>query len=94
MSDVNNQEILIGKLDQLIQVLSKPKVADNKTLWDAEECAMYLKLTKNKFMADVACRRTFPRPKNVGGSENRTNWRWIASEVMAWALAQGTMTKQ
>ncbi|ETI58239.1 helix-turn-helix transcriptional regulator [Marinomonas profundimaris] len=79
---------LAEKLEQLIQTLSKPKVSDNKTLWGSDECAAYLGLSKNKFMGDVACRRTFPKPRNVGGSENRTNWRWIASDVMSWALAQ------
>ncbi len=90
---MQEQQAIISKLEELISVLSKPKVADNKTLWDAQECADYLKLTKQKFMGNVACRRTFPRPHNVGGSENRTNWRWVASEVMAWALAQGSTTK-
>ncbi|KZN14597.1 hypothetical protein OA79_04810 [Marinomonas sp. TW1] len=65
-----------------------PKVADNKTLWDSNECAAYLGLSKKKFMGDVACKRTFPKARNVGGSENRTNWRWVASDVMSWALAQ------
>jgi predicted DNA-binding transcriptional regulator AlpA len=84
---------LAEKLAQLIQTLSKPKVSDNKTLWGSDECAAYLGLSKKKFMGDVACRRTFPKPRNVGGSENRTNWRWIASEVMSWALAQSITTK-
>ncbi|WP_181903020.1 hypothetical protein [Marinomonas pollencensis] len=25
-------------------------------------------------MGDVACKRTFPQARNVGGSANRTNW--------------------
>jgi predicted DNA-binding transcriptional regulator AlpA len=79
---------LAEKLEQLIQTLSKPKVSDNKTLWDAEDCAAYLKLSKKKFMGDVACKNTFPKARNVGGSENRTNWRWIASDITSWALAQ------
>ena len=79
---------LTEKLEQLIQTLSKPKVSDNKTLWGSDECAAYLGLSKKKFMGDVACKRTFPQARNVGGSENRTNWRWIASDVMSWALAQ------
>jgi len=41
-----------------------------------------------KFIDDVACKRTFPQARNVGGSENRTNWRWVASDVISWALAQ------
>lgn len=79
---------LTEKLEQLIQTLSKPKVSDNKTLWGSDECAAYLGLSKKKFMGDVACKRTFPQARNVGGSENRTNWRWVASDVMSWALAQ------
>ncbi|RBO83402.1 helix-turn-helix transcriptional regulator [Marinomonas aquiplantarum] len=82
------ESALAEKLEQLIQTLSKPKVADNKTLWGSNECAAYLGLSKKKFMGDVACKRTFPKARNVGGSENRTNWRWVASDVMAWALAQ------
>lgn len=87
---MQESQALYDKLDKLISVLSKPKVADNKTLWDAQECADYLKLTKKKFMGNVAGRRTFPSPRKVGGSENRTNWRWVASDVIAWALAQST----
>lgn len=90
---MQEQQALHDKLDRLISLLSKPKVADNKTLWDAKECADYLRLTKQKFMGDVACRRTFPKAKNVGGSENRTNWRWVAGDVISWALAQSTTTK-
>lgn len=88
-SDINKIEAsLAEKIELLIQTLSKPKVADNKTLWGADECAAYLGLSKKKFMGDVACKRTFPQARNVGGSENRTNWRWVASDVMSWALAQ------
>ncbi len=89
-SDQKESPVLLDKIDQLIQTLNKPKVADNKTLWSSDECAAYLGLSKKKFMGDVACKRTFPQARNVGGSENRTNWRWVASDVMSWALAQKT----
>jgi len=79
---------LIERLDMLIQTLQRPLIPKNKELWNSAEAAIYLGLSKNKFMYSVACKRTFPRPRNVGDSVNRTNYRWLAVEVMSWAEAQ------
>ena len=79
---------LISKLDELITIMQAPKVPANRELWNSQQAAAYLGLTKKKFVYDVACKSTFPKPRNVGGSLNSTNYRWLASEVMSWAEAQ------
>lgn len=82
------ESALIERLDMLIQTLQMPKIPKNKELWNSAQASNYLGLSKNKFMYSVACKRTFPKPRNVGDSINSTNYRWLAGEVMSWAEAQ------
>lgn len=87
MSLLDNNDLLI-KLEQLIDVLQAPKVPPAKALWDTGQCAAYLGVSKKKFTYDIACKKTFPLARNVGDTINSTNYRWVAGEVMTWAEAQ------
>jgi predicted DNA-binding transcriptional regulator AlpA len=82
------KDALLTKLEELIMIMQAPKVPANKELWSSAQTSAYLGLTKKKFMYDVACKPNFPKPRNVGGSTNSTNYRWLAGEVMSWAEAQ------
>ena len=82
-------ESLSEKLEILINLLMAPKVPANRELWDSAQCAAYLRVKKEKFLRDIACKRTFPKARNVDPDTiNATNKRWIAGEVMAWAESQ------
>jgi len=77
------------KLDALIALLMAPKVALNHELWDAGQVAAYLRTSKQKFLRDIATKRTFPKARCVDPDTiNATNKRWIASEVISWANSQ------
>ncbi|EAQ63793.1 hypothetical protein MED121_05383 [Marinomonas sp. MED121] len=77
----------------LIQTLQMPKPPKNKELWNSAQPANYLGLSKNKLMYSVACKKTFPKPRNVGDSLNSTIYRWLAGEVMSWAEAHKIQQK-
>ena len=37
---------ILSKLDELIHAIRAPKLPANKELWDASQCAEYLKVTR------------------------------------------------
>ena len=85
----NEVQVLAQKLDHLIAALLAPKVPVHKELWNSAQTAAYLKVTKEKFLRNIACKKTFPKARNVDpDTSNATNHRWNAGEVMAWAEAQ------
>lgn len=88
MSDPQNQDALFNRLDALINALQAPKIPPSKALWNTDQCAAYLGVSKKKFAYDIACKKTFPEARNVGDTINSTNYRWVAGEVMTWAEAQ------
>lgn len=83
-----NLESIAKKLDNLIILLSKPKVADNQELWSDAQCAAYLGYSESNFRQRIACDPTFPKRivLNEGGKQETK--RWIKKEVITWALAK------
>lgn len=89
MNATIQNDSIAEKLEALIGLLMVPKVPANRELWDSAQCAAYLRIKKEKFLRDIACKRTFPKARNIDPDTiNATNKRWIAAEVMAWAEAQ------
>lgn len=89
MSELAQKDPIAEKLEALINLLAAPKVPAHKELWDASQCASYLRITKEKFLRSIACLNTFPKARNIDPNTfNATNKRWLAGEVMAWVEAQ------
>ncbi len=63
------------------------KVANDRVIdeavWDAGECAGYLRLSRKHFLRKIRFRDDFPKqlPWSVGGHP-----RWAAKDVKNWAL--------
>jgi len=67
---------LIDGINILVNLLSKPKVADNQELWDERQCAAYLGYGESNFRQRIACKPTFPKRivLNPGGEKETKRW--------------------
>lgn len=77
-----------SRLEELITLLKAPKVPTEKALWDSEMCAAYLGVKQKYFLSNIAAIKSFPRARNVSGSERSQGHRWVAGEVMNWAMSK------
>jgi predicted DNA-binding transcriptional regulator AlpA len=74
-----NDSDLIGAIRELISRLDRPLTNE---LWDAEDIATYVRLSKKSVQNHMLDMPGFPRPVVLptGGR------RWVASEIKAWVL--------
>ena len=77
-----------SKFEELITLLKAPKIPAEKVLWDSEMCASYLGITKKQFLANISAARSFPKARNISGTERSHGHRWVAGEVMNWAMSK------
>ncbi|MCO7225069.1 hypothetical protein [Pleionea sp. CnH1-48] len=83
-------ERLFSKFEQLIGAVldSKvaPKVDIDKTLWETQDVANYLKLSYRYTSEYVVTHHTFPNALRFPTRNNtKGHPRWYAGEVIAWA---------
>lgn len=78
------------KFDEILALLKKMKmkVPLEVTLWSSQECAEYLGITKKKFLNSVKADRSFPKPRNIADTERSHSHRWVAKEVINWAMSK------
>lgn len=72
------------------QVIARISVPLDKTLWDADQCADYLRQGRRTFIDKTSKHHTFPQAIRVPLSINETTESkaravWNASEVIDWA---------
>lgn len=65
----------------------------DRIIWDAEQCAEYLGVSKTHFLNALQYAEGFPPPLPIppytsGGRERRMDSRWKAEAVAAWALCE------
>lgn len=53
-------------------------------IWDADDCAAYFKISKDKFLRHKRHQQGFPKPV----TEDEEQPRWRAVSVAAWAVKQ------
>lgn len=57
----------------------------DKVLWDAKECAEYLRMSEKHFVDRVSKTMKFPKPiKLPSETGRRSHPRWYAQEIMEW----------
>jgi predicted DNA-binding transcriptional regulator AlpA len=83
MSDVSQVISMIREAAAAMRVASgRAGLPLDKTLWDAADCALWLKVSKRTFER-VRSKAGFPKARYPGDSA-----RWIASEIIDWAGEQ------
>jgi len=65
----------------LIEIRNSSK---NNRLWDANDIAEYLKLSKGTVQNRIVCKVSFPDPIRILTYSGKTNPRWEPAEVKAW----------
>ena len=74
-------------IDQLAAAIAtRLAVPLDQRLWDAQECADYLRVEKRYFQEQIAIVPSFPDARRAPTLKGRMNPRYVASEVIAWAL--------
>lgn len=63
----------------------------SRVIWNAQDCADYLKISRTHFLNCVRHAQGFPEPIDmppyyVAGKEKRMDPRWSAEAVTTWAL--------
>ena len=82
--------MIAQKLTEIINILSTSttNLPLDKELWNPQKCADYLSISQSHFKQRIANKTTFPRPIDISdGDGERGTYRWIALEVINWALA-------
>jgi predicted DNA-binding transcriptional regulator AlpA len=83
---VTEQDINVDLLADAIAKKLRLLPPKDKVLWDAKECAEYLRFSQKHFVDHISKTLKFPRPiKLPSEAGRRAHPRWYASEVMDWA---------
>ncbi len=83
---MTEQDINVDQLADAIAKKLRLLPPTDKVLWDAKECAEYLRMSEKHFMDRVSKTMKFPKPiKLPSETGRRAHSRWYASEVMDWA---------
>lgn len=87
-SELTNEALvsgrLVGRLDRLIEILERPQLKPEETLWSSEQIASWLGLSKQTVELRVVTRPGFPAALRPVDSKQAQR-RWFASDVMKWA---------
>ncbi|WP_241086826.1 helix-turn-helix transcriptional regulator [Candidatus Vondammii sp. HM_W22] len=60
---------------------------NNDALWDADDIARYMKLSKSTVQSRIICKQNFPRALRMPTSETGMGGRrWLAKEVKQWVM--------
>ena len=72
----------------LYEILNELKRRDylSSELWDVNDIAKFLRLSKSSVQSRIICRQDFPRCVIIQTTNNRGTRRWLAKEVKAWSM--------
>ena len=80
---------IAGKLEILIQLLSRPQVSQSDALWSGEDVAAYLGMSPRHVKENLSLTKGFPKAINLSGpNAAAARKRWVAKEIIHWAKAQ------
>ena len=82
---MQEQDILIAKLDELITVQRAACMPLRERWLQAEDAAALIGYSVRSFRENLACKPSFPKPLRADGIGNP---RWKASEILQWAEDQ------
>ena len=70
----------------LIDILKELKAQHSATreLWNVDDIARYLHLSRSSIQSRVICRKDFPRPVRIPTRSGLGGKRWYAKEVKIW----------
>ncbi|MBX9638081.1 MAG: hypothetical protein K2Q45_11095 [Nitrosomonas sp.] len=77
-------------IDQLASAIAqriKPVTPLDRTPWNADECAAYLRVETKTFIQYYAPLPSFPRPIKAETTAGRSHPRWNAQKVIDWFFA-------
>lgn len=83
--EARDQE-LISSLTEAISMLATNPVPLDQRLWNADDCAQYLRMEKKTFQNHYAPHPNFPKPFQLARAGGGGRVLWRASEVIAWAM--------
>lgn len=71
---------------QIVDILKKHIGPHSEQLWDAEDCAAYLRCTARQVTDRYSAHPSFPEPVRLptDNANGRGHPRWYAVEVIAW----------
>lgn len=79
------QTELIARIDRLVKALEKPQ-SPEETLWDMDQIAEWLGLSKRTVETKVVTRADFPKGfRPVDNAQAQGHRRWFAASVIEWA---------
>lgn len=73
------EQILLDILREL-----KGQRTSSRDLWNVDDIAVYLNLSKSSIQSRVICRKDFPRAVRIPTETGMGGRRWYASEVKHW----------
>lgn len=82
--DAASLALVIARLDRLIAAIEKPQFKPEETLWNSDQVAEWLGLSKPTVESRVISRQDFPSALRPVDSKQAQR-RWFASDVMQWA---------
>lgn len=70
----------------LLEILNELKAYNVATgeLWNVDDMARYMRLSKSSVQSRVICRRDFPRAIRIPTDNGMGGRRWYVEEVKAW----------
>lgn len=82
------EQELINRLAQSLASIASNHIPLDQRLWDAEDCAQYLKMKKSTFQSHYACHPKFPKAIQLERNGGKSYPLWKASEVIKYALGK------
>jgi len=70
----------------LLEILNelRSQRAEENELWNADDIAQYLRLSRSSIQSRVICRKDFPRAVRIPTESGLGGRRWYAKEVKYW----------
>ncbi len=79
-------------LEELGEIIAKhipPIVPADEVIWNADQCAAWLGVSKSLFLQEYAPLPKFPQSHRIKMGEGYTHPRWKAKEVRDWYFTHG-----
>ena len=70
----------------LLEILNelKSQSAANSEIWNVDDIARYMRLSRSSIQSRVICRKDFPRAVRIPTDKGAGGRRWYAREVRHW----------
>jgi len=70
----------------LLEILNELRSlkAESKELWNVDDIARYIRLSRSSIQSRIICRKDFPRAVRIPTDSGLGGRRWYAAEVKYW----------